>query len=70
MDLSLTYSIPISEQTGRKNKIKGDNYTSIILIIGTTGGICKGSGGGHQTYIPIQTQRQVYGLAKSKKNAK
>lgn len=63
MDLSLTYRIPISEQTGRKNKIKGDNYTSIILIIGTTGG----SGGGHQTYIPIQTQRQVYGLAKSKK---
>lgn len=43
----LTYRIPISEQTGRKNLIKGDN-TSRIQIIGNTGGICWGSGGRHQ----------------------
>lgn len=67
MDLSLTYSIPISEQTGRKNKIKGDNYTSIILIISTTGEFVRDPEGTPNLYTNTNPKASVWFGKKQKK---
>lgn len=68
MDLSLTYRIPISEQTGRKNKRKGDNYIYKYNFNhwyhwGNLLGIRRGTPNLYTNTNP----EQVYGLAKSKK---